>query len=118
MYGLNEDIDLSFFLGSELIQVCIGLHQLVLNFSGDISISIECKFYHLSKGKYLNKFNKLPDSACSLLSTLGCWVTDINNLGNGNLEIKLSNGDIIQINDSNKDYESYSIITPNKNIIV
>lgn len=118
MYGLNKEVDLSFFLGNELIQVCIGLHQLILNFSGDISISIECEFFHLSKGRALNKSSELLDSARSLLSTLGCCVTDINNLGNGNLEIKLSNGDIIQINDSNEDYESYSIITPNENIIV
>ncbi len=118
MYGLKKDIDLSFFVGSELIQVCIGLHQLILNFSGDISISIECEFSHLSKGRALNKSSELPDSACSLLTTLGCCVTDINNLGNGNLEIKFSNGEIIQINDSNKDYESYCINTPNENIIV
>lgn len=118
MYGLKKDIDLSFFLGSELIQVCIGLHQLILNFSGDISIALECEFSHSSKGRALNKSSELPDSACSLITTLGCCVTDINNLGNGNLEIKLSNGDIIQIIDSNKDYESYWITTPTENIIV
>ena len=41
MYGLNPEINLSFLVGRELLQVCIGIHQVQLHFDKDVSISIE-----------------------------------------------------------------------------
>lgn len=41
MYGLPADINLEFLVGRELIQVAVGLHEIVLVFDDNVSISIE-----------------------------------------------------------------------------
>jgi len=41
MFGLPSDFDASFLEGAMVLQVCIGLHEVILNFDGDISITIE-----------------------------------------------------------------------------
>ena len=41
MYGVPVDLDLSFLHGAELIQVCLGQHQLQFHFHPVGSISVE-----------------------------------------------------------------------------
>lgn len=41
MYGVSTDLDLSFLHGAELIQVCLGQHQLQFHFHPAGSISVE-----------------------------------------------------------------------------
>jgi hypothetical protein len=49
MYGLDKDNDLSFFLEKQLEQVCFGWVSINLNFDGDITLSLECTFEHVTK---------------------------------------------------------------------
>jgi hypothetical protein len=44
MNGLPKDLDLSFLLGQEAIQVCFGLHEKLLHLDGETSITLECEF--------------------------------------------------------------------------
>jgi hypothetical protein len=41
VYGLPLEQDFTFFVGLVLLQVCFGRHELILNFDGDTSITIE-----------------------------------------------------------------------------
>jgi hypothetical protein len=40
----KEDVDLSFLNGRELVQVRIGLYQVIFNFDEHVAISVERKF--------------------------------------------------------------------------
>ena len=44
MYGLKEDIDLSFLNGRELTQVAVGSFDVLFNFDEDASISVIGQF--------------------------------------------------------------------------
>ena len=44
MYGLKQETDLTFLATAELQQVCVGLYQVILNFSNDTTISIESEY--------------------------------------------------------------------------
>jgi len=118
MYGLSKDEKLDFLLEKELIQVAIGLNQVILNFYMDISIDIGGEFNHLRNSRSLIKNKKLPRSAISLVELLGAHITDIKNSGDGTLELLFSNGDRLQIFDSEKNYESYTITLPDGTMVV
>ena len=118
MYGLPKDSDLSFLLGKELIQICLGLHERMLHFYEDITITLECEV----------KVSNLKDDggeACAscpgdaeLLKILGSRITGVTNKGGGELALTFSNGSILMMFDSNSDYESYQISGPTGTIIV
>ena len=118
MNGLPKDTDTTFLLGKELIQVCVGLHEKILHFHEDISITLECEFDVVNA-------NDDGDSACpscpdgaKLLKILGSQITGVTNQGGGELAIAFSNGSILMIFDGNSHYESYQISNPNQTIIV
>ena len=46
--------EFSFLRNKELIQVCFGKFEIILNFDDDLSITIECPFSFLSKNKTLD----------------------------------------------------------------
>jgi hypothetical protein len=41
LYGLPAGIDFRFFIGLEVTQVCIGVHELILRFSDDVTVAVE-----------------------------------------------------------------------------
>src|SRR5207237_8419413 len=44
MYGLPSNTDLSFLVGRQLAQLCLGQYQAQLRFDGDVTISLEGEF--------------------------------------------------------------------------
>ncbi len=44
MYGLRKDIDLTFLIDREVIQVAIGVYQVQFHFDQDVCISFLCSF--------------------------------------------------------------------------
>jgi len=119
MYGLNQQVDLSFLSDRKLLQVCVGEFQVILRFDGDTTITLECAFGYTPKsGQKLLGVPSSQNSAACLLGLVGLQVMHVNNLGNGNLEIVLTNRDRVEIYDSNADTESYQISSPRGMIIV
>ena len=41
MYGLSDDVNLSFLVGRELQQICVGLYQVQLNFDENTWVHME-----------------------------------------------------------------------------
>jgi hypothetical protein len=39
MYGLSKDLDLNFLNGREVVQVAIGIYQIIFGFDEDVRIS-------------------------------------------------------------------------------
>lgn len=116
MYGL-QGADLKFIKGKTLNQVCVGTHQVILNLD-DVSISIEGLFTHQANQQMESVMEALPSSARSLLGLLGLSVIEVDSQDDRTLSIKFSNGDLVNVYDSNDTYESYQISFRDKLIVV
>ena len=118
MYGLDKNENINFLVGKELLQVCVGAFQVILILDNDITITLECEYEYEFNSQKINCSSDIPEQACSLLKSLGSKITNISNLGNGDIELGFSGGSVLKIYDSNKNSESYQIISPQKDIIV
>jgi hypothetical protein len=116
MNGLSSTTDLNFLIGRELLQVSFGLHQTILSFDSDTSISIECKFRLVLKGQPRKATNDTR-SAGEFSKLLGCVIANAVNKGTGELGIEFSDGSFLELFDSNAGFESYQI-AHGKNVIV
>lgn len=121
MYGLKPDVDLSFFVGKELIQVAVGSYDVQFHFHESVSLSVQSHIEHISEGvetEWDGDENK-PLAAASLLRLIGSSVTSVQGDSDGTLTLRFANGDLLQVFDDNEHYESYQINPGDgKNIIV
>jgi hypothetical protein len=118
MYGIPEEIDWSFAVGRELLMVCVGQHQVVLRFHGEVTITIEGGFEHVSSKAGAKGEGGLPQRAASLMSLIGTTVQAIRAEDARTLWIGFSNGEGLRIYDSNSNYEAFQITAPGVDIIV
>ena len=109
MFGLPRDLDLGFLIGADLIQVCIGANEVILNFFMDISITIMSKFRVRGASGPDAVFEDAPSSAASLIEFLSDSITDVFGQQNGTLRLLFKGGGLIEIYDDSKCYESYLI---------
>jgi hypothetical protein len=120
MYGLKNDIDLGFLNGRELIQLCIGLYQIIFKFDEDVAISVEQEFRYFD-GR--NEWLWRPDAGSPVLAArttalLGNTIQKIERSVDGTLALTFSNGCRLTIRDSSKEHESYDITRPGQTIVV
>jgi len=120
MYGLKKEIDLSFLVGRELIQLAIGLYQVQFHFDEDVTVSVEAEFcYFDSQDKWNWRQDPIsPQVAARTVAILGATITGFESNENGTLALMFSNGHSLTILDPVKQYESYSITRPGQTIIV
>lgn len=123
MYGLSADVDLSFLVGRELHQVCIGRHQAILYFpdptAGDVSISIETDIGHKSKiGELTALYKTIIPAAPTLVSLMNCIIVKAFAAPPGTLVLVFSNDEVLEVYDTSLEYESYQISYGGKVIVV
>jgi hypothetical protein len=118
MHGLKKDIDLNFLNGRELIQVAIGMHQVIFAFDEDVAISVEGEFTY-SNGKNTVVWKPgTPDAAATTVALLGTRIESTEGHQNGTLALTFSGGNRLTIPDSSREYESYQITRPGETIVV
>ena len=108
MYGLPQDIDLTFFVGQMLSQVCFSRHILILNFDDNVSISIESSIGFSSPNSDIQKNEDFCLMADTLLSLLEQKIISVHTDPNGTLTLCFANIALIIYDDSSC-YESYVI---------
>ena len=118
MYGLSPDIDLSFLKTREVIQIAVGLYQIIFAFDEDVNLSIEGKCEHFSSNGASVWKPGSPGVAASILGLLGQNVVDVHRQDSSVLELVFSGGDRLLVFDVSEKYESYSITRPGETIIV
>jgi hypothetical protein len=120
MYGLDPEIDLSFFIGTEVIQVCIAIHQIQVHLDEGISLSIEGAFQYVDKEGNFFKWDgpEKRNEAASICSLLGMVVSAVEAKSDGTLTLKFSGRQSITILDDDKQRESYQISRPGMALIV
>ncbi len=122
MYGLSKDKDLGFMLNKDLLQVCVGLHEVILNFDGDMSILTQCTFEVIaevfSPGGTPNSQQAALGSPSSFLPLLGAKIVAVENVGDQRLILRFSEGTTVILHEDNSNFESYQITAPGQEIIV
>ncbi len=117
MYGLDKNLDLGFLIGKNLLQICVGSFQVILNFDANVSISIESTFDCGSEDKSKRTGNLL-ETAPSLFHLLGKHIKEIKIEDEGTLVLTFSDGTIVRLYDSNAATESYQINSLKGSVIV
>src|SRR5207244_1074661 len=100
-------------VGREVLQVCIGLHQVSLRFDDEVSMDIECAFDHATT-EGLPPGSGLPQKAARLVSLLGSKVAYVSSEAGKTLIVRFTNKETLKIYDSNEVYESFQVIAPGR----
>jgi len=118
MYGLPKNVDLAFLKGKELLQVCLGENEVIMNFFEATSITIQTTIYHYEEDRLVGVFGNAPASAATVVRFLGHTIADFQTSEDGTLRLKFSNGESLEIRDEDKHYECYLIGHQGKMVVV
>jgi hypothetical protein len=113
MYGLPKDFDGSFLIGRTLETVCFGQYQVYLNFGDRIIITIESAFSYRA-----DEVVTLPLKESKLMELLETSVSAVQAGEDGTLSLLLDNGQTLNVYDTSKQYESYTIANGETVIVV
>jgi hypothetical protein len=118
MFGLPPEVDLTFFDARELEQVCIGAHVVILNFDEDVSLTIEGDICHRSSAGAVTTFVSSASAASTLVRLINAKVLTALRIHPGTLSLQFSNGETLEVPDTNEYYESYQIRHGQRLIVV
>jgi len=109
VYGLPEGIDLTFFAHKMLIQVCIGAHDLILNFEGGINISIASCIEMASPTVPSRRYEDFRQASSALVALITRSVASAAREDAGTLTLLFEGGERVSVFDDSTQYESYTI---------
>ncbi len=118
MYGLPRDVDLAFFIGKTLLQVCIGAHDLILNFDGDVSVTVTSAVACRGSNASIEKYSDFREAAYAVAALLNHSVISAEGDDAGTLAITFDGGEVLFIYDDSREYESYTITSDGGLIVV
>jgi hypothetical protein len=118
MYGLPHDVDLGFFEGKVLLQACFGAHDLILNFDGDVNITVTSSIGWASPDGSIQQYDDFRHSALQVLGLLNLPVTSATAVDAGTLSLQFPDGSRLYVYDDSKEYESYTIRNGDQMIVV
>ena len=118
MYGIPDNVDWTFLIGQEVLQICIGSNQVQVN-CDDVSISIESNYAHVSKqGMVFEQCDGMPRQSVTLISLLQSKVSSVVRENCKTLALHFSNGETLRLFDDNPQYECFQIATRDRFIVV
>ena len=109
MYGLPEDVNLDFFLGATLIQVCVGENEVILNFHPEISVMIAGSVGVTGPDSTQRVLDDARAAGAAILGVLGASVSKVSGTPDGTLRLSCSDGTVLEIYDSWEEFESYTV---------
>jgi hypothetical protein len=113
-----QDRDWSLLRAKQLTQICIGLHDLQLHFTDDVSLSIESSIEHRNPDKQPDAGRDLPQQATTLISLLGATVERVIAEEGVALVIQFSNAEMLRVFVRNDGYESFNLTAPGTTIVI
>ena len=117
MYGLRRNTDLSFFSGRTLVQMCFGMHDLVLNFDGSVSVTVTSRV-EIGAHDHSMQIEQFIQSAPVLLALVNRVVVTAVATEAGTLELGFDNGEVLRFVDDSHQYESYVVRSGQEVIVV
>jgi hypothetical protein len=109
MYKLDSSTNLSPLIGKELIQVCIGLYQVILRFTGELSITIQCLYFFSKEGDTFEGSGEDPSTSKNLVCLLGHSIESAEIQGDNKLIINFSNSCCLALVNDSEVYESFIV---------
>ena len=105
--------DLSFLVGRELTQICVGRYEVILNFDGNTSATILGQFTLDDRD-----LGELPDAARYLFPLLGAKVESAAMVDGGHARIEFPAARALLLVNDAANYEAYRIVAPGHDVIV
>jgi hypothetical protein len=119
MYGLPEDLDLSFFIGTTLIQLGMGEHQIAFVLHPDVRLSVGSRMRLTNPEAEMFTIDEdYRETAGVLLHLISHDVQTANRTPSGALRLEWSNGAALEVDDDSDQYESYTINHGDRLIVV
>ena len=111
MYGVPADLDLAFLHGAELMQVCLGQHQIQFHFNPPGSISVEGGWELLDAAgvRIDGRQNRLDRPPYQLHRLLGRRVTGSEVSAPEWFALWFQDGEMLRVFDDSPHYESFQI---------
>ena len=111
MYGVPKDLDLTYLHGAELIQVCLGVHQVQFHFHPRGILSVEGEWeLRAADDSELDRSEPPPRTRpFELHRLLGPKVTDTVLAPPNWLAIRFERGELLRVFDDSEQYESFNI---------
>lgn len=118
MYGLPRDLDLSFWSGTTLDQVCVGEHDVQLNFSlPAVRLSAQTS-YRVTTSTGSSIYESPRTGASRLVELLGMTVTRAFDGGKGTFRIEFGESISVEFFDDDPDHECYQVRYDGRVIVV
>jgi len=118
VYGLPPDLDLSFWSGTTLVQVCIGQNDVQLNFSMPaVRLSAQTS-YRVTTSTGSSVSENSPRGASHLIELLGMTVTRALDNGQGTLRIEFGASIALEVFDEDPNHECYQVEHDGQLIVV
>lgn len=108
MHGLPKNIDVSFFVGQALTQLCFGGNELLLNFGDDLSVSVEARVELRSHDSQWEIENFKVEGA-PLLVLIERTIEAATPHEDGTLDLRFDGDIVLRLIDDSPHYESYVI---------
>jgi hypothetical protein len=108
MYGIPKGTDLSFLEGCELLQVCVGEGEVILNFAPHVSIAIQSDVV-IFLGEHARRHRAATAIGKAMLPFLRQSITEATGTTDGTLRLTWDSGASSSILDTWREYESYVI---------
>lgn len=118
MYGLDPELDLSFLVGCDLLQVAVGENEVILNFTSETSIMIASAIRLDEANREGDVIEDSRNAGAVLLDLLGGTITVARGSADGTLSLTWSDEHRLTIFDSWPSYESYTITHAEDVIVV
>jgi hypothetical protein len=115
MNRITNKTDLSPLIGKNVEQVCIGLHEIIINLEDNLFISIEGAF-SFDGGNTIEE--DFPSCANSFAQLLGLTISEVTILRDDAVSFNFSNSENLIIFDSSDHYESFQIQLPDQLVVV
>jgi hypothetical protein len=114
MLGFGADIPVSKLCGQDLVQVCFGIHEIILRLGVDDFVAI----YHRSLFEQDNQRISGGDVSGELLSCLGEVVTDCITLDSRSAVLKFANSVSFKLLERADEFEAFNFRIAGKEYVV
>lgn len=120
MFGLKVGTDVGALKGCSLESIDLTEHQVQLGLDSltGITLSIESEFSITGSGGEARRYGQPRDAAQALADRLGVVVTEAGVAAPGTLTLCWADGSVLEVFDSNENFESYQIHLGERLIVV
>ena len=109
MNGLSSSADLTPFVGREVLQLCVGIHQLQIHFDSHVSVMVESECRFRAPAAEDLRVDSYALAASSICTLLGQQVRSASRTEQGGLLLRFTTDAELEVLNDSSHYESFQI---------